>query len=309
MQNKSGRWVGFPIIAVVLVFCVFIIVIWRIGLFDFSGPDASAKIFPASLALVGGLFGSLISIIGLILKFSLDQRNTDIKAQAESRLELEAAIQAVGLLSTSEGNPVPTIQRAGVLYTLTNLKFYDLALSLTSNLIAKDEIDASIAATTLDYAMKSGVQDTQEGAVMVFHDNIEKFLTSDGSSEVPDSLYLWQENLSIHSRYWGVFALAKMITSRCFSKWEISHLDVAVSAISLAWINEEDQLLKQDFGTILKNILIAFPSVRKLFHPKQTIDIDNIRSQVDSVKPYTDGVKDLIKEIKVWATEALNSGS
>lgn len=328
MQHESGRWVIFAVAVVVLAFSAFVIVLWSVGLFDFTGTDASAKIVSASIALVGGFFGSLVSIIGLILKHSLDQRNTDIREQAErrlvlesqrnsaleieaeNRLKLEAAVRAVSLLSTSTGKPAPMIQRAGALFALTSLKRYELATALTSELLAKGELDVHSAASILNRAMESGDQRTQEEAVIIFYNNVERFLAPKGAVELPDSFYRWRADLSDYSREWGTIAMARLLIARPLSEWDEYEAYSILSALSLAWIKEVNKNLKQDIGAILKSVLTAFPSSANiLHHPQQEINIADIRSQVASATSTSDAEIELVKQIDEWATEGSNPGS
>jgi hypothetical protein len=326
MQHESGRWLVFAVAVVVLAFSAFVIVLWSVGLFDFTGTDASAKIVSASLALVGGFFGSLVSIIGLILKHSLDQRNTDIREQAErrldleskrnsaleieaeNRLKLEAAIQAVSLLSTSTGKPAPMIQRVGALFALTSLKRYKLATALTAELLARGELDSHSAASILNRAMESGDRRTQEEAVVIFEYNVERFLAPKGAVDLPDSLFLWRADLSDYSREWGTIAMGHLLIARPLSEWNDSEARSILAALSLAWIKEVNKDLKQSIGAILNSVLTAIPA-NVVSHPLQEINIANIRSQVASATPMSDAVIALVREIDKWATEGSNPGS
>jgi hypothetical protein len=306
MQHELKRCfvLAVPVTLVVLTFGAFVLVLWGVGLFDFTGTDASVKIVSASIALVAGLLSSLVSIIGLIFRYSLDQRNIDIREQAEKRLKLEAAIQALGLLSTSTGSPAPQVQCAGALFTLTSLGRYDLSTALTMELLTSNGIDAFSASLILHRAMESGDQRMQEDAIGVFSYCIDKFLTPNGAVELPDSLSNWRSDLSEYSRRLGTFTLGKLLIARPLSEWTKPYIRTIVSALSLAWIKEEkDDVLKQDIGAILKNVLKIFPDIMGIInHPSQQIDIDDIRSNVAFAKPVSHSIVELVDEIDKWAT-------
>ncbi len=321
MQSKSGRWIFFTVVAVVVSYVILVIVLWKVGLIDFTGTDNSAKVYSALIALVGGFFSVIVSIIGLILKYSLDQRNTDIKEQAERRLELEsqrnnalkteaenrlkleAAIRAVGLLSTNTGTLAPMIQRAGALFALTSLNRYKLATALTAELLAKDELDAYSASSILDHAIESGDQRTQEEAIGVFNYYVERFLSPNGAVVLPDSLHNWRADLTDYSRQWAAMALGRLLIARPLSEWDENHANAILSALSLAWLRETKEELKQDVGAILKSALKAYPGLDTIFHPQQQIRIRDIRFQVASVTPFFDAVIALQKRIEKWVAE------
>ncbi len=119
--DKSTRWIGGTIAALALTFAAFTLLLWRVGLLDFTGTEARAKVIASALALLGALVASMVTFVGLLLKRSLDERNLALKQQAEERLRLDTAIHAVGLLSTNSGVEAPKSQRAGALFALATL--------------------------------------------------------------------------------------------------------------------------------------------------------------------------------------------
>jgi hypothetical protein len=116
---------------------LFTALLWSAGFLTFTGSQANATVIAAGLALAGALFGSLVSVSGLLLKHSIDtqaenrlhleaERNAVLESDAAKRLKLEAAIEAVRLLATPSGTPAPSIQCSGALYSLAALGQLDL---------------------------------------------------------------------------------------------------------------------------------------------------------------------------------------
>jgi hypothetical protein len=70
-MNRTNRWILGGTACILIMFIIFLALLWQIGLFDFTGSDASAKIVAATIALIAGLFGSLVSLIAILLKHSL----------------------------------------------------------------------------------------------------------------------------------------------------------------------------------------------------------------------------------------------
>lgn len=86
-MKKSEWWIA-SIVGGVLGLLAFLL--WSLGLFEFTGDQADAKIIGATLALSGGLVGTVVTGVGIFLKHSIDQRNADLKEQEEKRLQIES---------------------------------------------------------------------------------------------------------------------------------------------------------------------------------------------------------------------------
>jgi len=305
MQRSVGssKTVISGAIVIIILFCIFIFVLWEIGLFEFTGSDASSKIVSASIALVGALLGSVVSIIGLFLKNSMEQRNSDLANEAEERLKLDTAIRAVGLLGTSTGNLSPRIQRAGALFALTSLNRHELAMALTLELLENDEIDAFSAVSILSRVMESGESVLQEKAVEAFHKNFEKFLNSDGTSNIPNCIFNWGGNLSEYSRVWGFEAIARMLAFRPVADWKIGDAYAHLGVLGLAWTSEHEPSIKLSMGTVLNTILPAFPGIDILHHPLKRIDLKSIRDELSSAPVTLIYYPELVKDLDVWVSK------
>ena len=327
MHRQSGTW---ALVAVILVFAGFGALMWTTGLFDFAGTAANAKIVAAALTLVGALIGSLVSIVGIVLKHSLDRRNADLKDQTERRLEieakrnadlqtesenrlkLEAAIQAVGLLSTTSGAPAPMIQRTGALFALMGLGNYELATVLVGSMLVTNELNSNSAARLLNRALVAGEPSIQNEAVTILYQHADKFLTPNGGSDFPYSILEWDRKLSDYVREWGMLALGRLMVARPLLEWEQTQANTIIGALALAWTTTEpNDRIKNDIGAILRSILNAFPAVTgTLLHPKQTINIDKIRSEVASITAIISATKELVPKLDAWApTESARPGA
>ena len=76
-----------------------------LDIFNISESDTSGKMVASAIALVGVLFSSIVTALGISLKHSID-------LQAEERLKQEAAIKAVEILDRS-GEELPMMQKSG----------------------------------------------------------------------------------------------------------------------------------------------------------------------------------------------------
>lgn len=161
--NRGNSQIIIVSVAVVLIFILFVFLVWRLEFFKFSGTAPSATIVAASIALFGGLFTSIVSIIGLALKHSIDLRNLAIQdrnealaKEAEKRQKEEAAIKSIALLGNSEGAEASNIQQAGVILSLANLEKFRIALPLAEQMINNSAINASTFCWLIDKAVRLG---------------------------------------------------------------------------------------------------------------------------------------------------------
>lgn len=298
-MKSDNRWIWITIGSMIVVFAAFSVLLWQIGLFNFNGTDASAKIVGSSIVLIGGFIGSLVTVVGIFLKHSMDQRNADLRQQAEERLrieseknnnlrdeaekrlKLEAAIQAVKLLSSSSGKEVPISQRAGVLFTLASLGLPELALKMLRQLISSDRIDPCTASWVIDQAFESGKMSLQEAAVMILLDYPEKFLVNRGKCEFPRSILLdWNTELPKIVRQEAAKARLKLIAARPYSDWNDGVLNTHVVGLNSIWETEPDPKIKNGVGLCLEKIIRVYRKGEVLWPQSGAIRIDDLRASL-----------------------------
>ncbi|HVJ23989.1 MAG TPA: hypothetical protein VM756_08645, partial [Burkholderiales bacterium] len=291
--NRSARTIALAMGAIVLSLGLFIGGLWLAGFFTFTGSDQSSKIVAAALALVGGLVAALVSIIGMVLKYSIDksaeerlqvesQRVANLQWEAENRLKLEAGIRAVELFSTSSGKPAPAIQRTGALFALASLGQHALTLSLMEDLLNREDIELAAVEALLNQALTCGDESVQADAIMLFNRHAEKMVTV-GEVFLPEAITHWAPSLSAYAQEWAVIGLARMVAARPLAKWEGEsryRVTSLIGALALGWEHEKDKRLKENAGAILDEMLSAFPDVCVLHSRKRTIDLSKVRDGV-----------------------------
>jgi hypothetical protein len=292
--RKSLLATGF---IVVLLFSIFLAGLWKTGLLSFSGTDPSAKIVVAALTLIGSFFAAVVALIGALLKYSIDQqaegrmqlenqRNERLQKESEHRLKLEAAISAVQLLATNAGNPSPSIQRAGALFTLASLGQHGLTMALTSELLSNGQLEPSTAARLFNQALLGESEHGQHEAISILIDHAEKMLTPTGV-EFPQCLLYGVRELPEYVRGWTPIVLGTLMTARPVSDWRghIYKVAAILAALAIVWIEEPEGHIKTDAGAILKWVLQAFPDIGTLHHPRMEIDTTGIRLEVATLSP------------------------
>jgi hypothetical protein len=311
--QQTNRTITIAIAAIVLVFAIFTIGLWRAHFFTFTGSDNSEKIVAEALAFVGGLIGAVVSVLGVLLKYSIDsqaehraaiesERSAVLQKDSENRLKLEAATKAVQLFGTSDGKETPPIQRAGALVTLASLDQHSLAIALTDDLLRRKKLEPGTAALVINQALLRGDLETQIDAVSLLVNYPAQMLTNTGF-QCPMSIVNWHESLSPYVREFAPIALATMMTERPLLEWHRgleSSAYVAIAAVALAWLDEKDPRLTNDTGAILSCLLRAFPETLTLCHPKQAIDTEVLRPRVRDLVATTSSAVDAVKRLNSW---------
>ena len=83
------------------------LLLWKFFTTPFHGTDTAAKVVVGGLALIGVLVTAIVSLIGLVLKQSVDRRTLEVTQGEQRRMQLEAAVQTVKLMSLDSGAPAP----------------------------------------------------------------------------------------------------------------------------------------------------------------------------------------------------------
>jgi hypothetical protein len=302
--------------ALVVIFVAFLAAVWHTPIFDFEGSDARATVVAAALTLIGGLFATIVTGAGLVLKHSIDvrteqrleldsARNLVLQTDAEQRLALEAGIKAVQLLATSSGQPSPPIQQAGALFTLVSLRQYDLAIELVFGLLDTRQIRPGIASGVLDGVIRSPDTRSTETALSALTDHIENMLTKYGVA-IPLSITDGTRGFGRYARERIYEILAKALFARPFSEWNQGNLlyqaYALVGALCLCWLDESDETQKANIGAVLSPVLSAYPGLGELYHPREIIRVESIRRQLEEIKPETSFTiaASLVQRAEAW---------
>jgi len=314
MAHRPNVALALTLGSIIVLFGGLLAFMGHLGFFTFTGTDPSSKIVAASLALVGAFLGAAVSIVGLVVKYSIDrqtesrqeieaQRAAALQREAEQRLKLEAAVRALQLFSTSAGEPTPAIQREGALFMLANLGQHELTLQLVDELLSKEDVSAGAAVAIINQALLQGTEEQKTRAISVFSGHAARMATPAGA-EVPECLLNWVPGLPAYVREWAAIALVDVLLSRPVAEWTDKFIFQAYSllaALGIAWVEETDPRLKTNLGAVLHPILAAFPQSHLLCHPRMAIDTDKIRSEVAHLVPDGQATEDLLQRLLQWA--------
>ena len=169
---------------------------WSLGLFEIPKDDTGTKTLATALGLIGSVLSAVITLVGTVVKYSIDDRNAQLAAaekarthalavEAEKRNRIEAAIRAVDLLSENNKDTTEN-QIGGAVLALVSLGELDLAVALLAQLWPKGLTSALVAEVVLRQALKTvktGSADTQISAAAVLLQNANQ-IQQDVYSEI-----------------------------------------------------------------------------------------------------------------------------
>ena len=318
-STKPDEPLRLSLTALIVIFLAFLIAVLQTPIFDFDDSAPSATVVAAALTLIGGLFGTIVTGAGLVLKHSIDirtekrlevdtARNAALQTDAEQRLALEAGIKAVQLLATSTGQPSPPIQQAGALFTLVSLRQYDLASELVIGLMEANQINPDIATGVLDGVIRLRNTDSSRNALTGLSVHAEKLVTKRGVA-MPLSITNGTRGFDRYSRQRIYVTLARVLLAQPLSEWNQEKLSYQanslLASLCLCWLDESEVGEKADVGAVLWRVLAApfAGGLGDLHHPRQTIHTEAIRIELEEIKPspQSDIATSLVQRAEAWA--------
>ncbi len=196
-------------IAAIIILGVALGLMVLLGLFDIPKDDPGTKTLAAALGLFGSVLAAVVTLVGTVVKYSIDDRNARLASiessrnyalalEAEKRNRIEASIRAVDLLSENNKDSTPS-QIGGSLLALVSLGEFDLAVTLLSELWSTGLTSTNIAEVVLREALKSGSTITQISASTILEQNAIQIDL--GNSHIwPIPNLGWRKDLDGHCR-------------------------------------------------------------------------------------------------------------
>lgn len=305
--------VGVALLAIFIVIAIFLYQL-SVGAFDTAG--GSIKIIVAALSLFATAMTALVSLVGLLLKHSIDVQSEAarvaeiakadaIAREAEDRLKLDCAIRAVQLFANTAGAPSLPIQQSGALFTLCSLRQYELTLALLEGLLVQKQVDSSTFARVLNIILMTPDERLQGAAVTMLSGYADQLL-SGLNFDLPDCFLSGCEGRSAYVRDWAPTVMVKVILARKHWEWRDrrSAINAITSSITLLWEAERDDRIKKDTGAILSALLkIFYPKPVILYWFHENFETDVIAAAVAESKPSSANTRLLIQRLEGWALE------
>jgi hypothetical protein len=127
----------------------------RSGLLNYHGGNLDPRQFSAVWALIGTLFASGISLLGIVATHLHQQRTHQLAEETEKRLQLDSVAKGLELLSDGNGySSKATV--AGGLATVVRLGQASVAITVLRTVWRDNAVDPSIACWITDRVIESG---------------------------------------------------------------------------------------------------------------------------------------------------------
>jgi hypothetical protein len=148
------------------------------------------------------------------LKQSIDKRTLEVSQAEQRRLQLEAALSTVKLMSLDSGAPAPPEQSSAALLVLTKLGEVSLAIDLASEMWPKRYITSSAAVRVIDYGLAEHDPSLQREAALLLYNNVSRLDTAENQCEWPKFLEHWPLDIDPDARVTISLTLLQWIKNR-----------------------------------------------------------------------------------------------
>lgn len=311
MSNQPNR-VSVPglfwgtALVLVVAYAGFVLLLWRVGVFDFPETDPAAEVLAAVIGLLGALFAAILTFAGVLLKHSVDERNLALKEEAEERLRLETFIQAAQLLATDTGTKAPPTQQAAALFALADLNHLQFALALLREMWREGAVSPTSACWLIDRCFRSNDHDLQELAAEVLWENARTLTTSAECFDWPQVIFKsWPSHLGQSAGFSILRALFRCLYSRPATAWQLGCLADAIVMLAEARGTDESVLVRSD-ATLLLDVLRGQlrKGMRLFLAGGGMLDLEQLYSESDLQEATGNASvqgREMANELREWA--------
>ena len=340
-MRQTDRWLLLAIVGMVVVFALFVWLLLGLGVVSFAGDEADGDIGSA-VALVGGLFTSLLTGVGIFMRLAFEQRTEDrLRIESErsarrarqekKRLRVETAIKAVGLMSTASGADASPSQKASALILLADLGQLEFALTQLAALWPREEVPPAAAVWLVDAGLratgrKAHLQGLAAGILLHNHDKL--FIGADGNFEFPESWHLrWDTGLATYARRVGLEVLILLLLAkRPWKRWHPPYLNHVFVMFRLI-MREEGADAENGKGYLEAAAALAAGLLLRvvatigmgLYTPEGSRSFDELRADIDAVVTRLGGaeatssrctirLQQLLEQLGSWVDDASPPG-
>lgn len=315
-QSREGRWILGTMAVLAVLLSGFVVLLWKIGLFDLPKDDPGAKAFAAVLALLGGLVAAVLTFVGVLLKLAFDARTLELQQEAESRQKegewrqrVDTFIRAVGLIGPSSGKETSESQKAGALFALANLGQIEFALALLRPMWSNREVSPSTAVWLINKGLQDPEENLQRQAASLLVDNTQRLIRpSEDCMEWPDCVELeWMPMLDVYARESLLETLLRGLQYAPRTEWSMRGLIWFIVQLYLIMSSDDNPSIQAGAILALDVLLPLVPAeVETILRWEQPLNVDELRRRVAaSVEDARDQAAliyhELIHKLETWA--------
>ncbi len=284
-QSAWKPW-AFAAAAAAIIMIVALLLMKSVGLFEIPKDDTGAKTLAAALGLVGAVLSSVVTLIGIVLKFSVDERNAQLASieasrnfalasQAEQRNRIEAAIRAVDLLGENNKDATAN-QMAGSVLALVNLGEIDLAVNLLGQLWPKSAISPSVAEFVTRAGLEGGSTATKVTASTILLQNASTI--DQGTYNIwPLGILDWRKDLPDNCRLGLVLAAVQWLKSNI----ENGSRSLSAAVVLYRVLDDPDKYIVEIARAALEAVVDSLPKGYFFVISKdELLDIETIKKRL-----------------------------
>ncbi|HEX8222271.1 MAG TPA: hypothetical protein VF605_00480 [Allosphingosinicella sp.] len=205
-----------------------------------------ASVIVASIGLVGVIFTASLTLIGLLLKDSIDRRAAILQHEAELRLKAETSLKAIELMTAKDLTPALAAERReGALIALSSLGYHTLILLLCERYWKEDAISPDLIMGVIDDCLKTNDQQLQRRASSLIEENAERLPLSPREYAFPPSLFLgWRTDFPSDVKHALADGLMMAMVSRPADYWESQVKNQFLYSVFTMFVTEDDKRFK-----------------------------------------------------------------
>lgn len=310
LEVSDARWL-YMTLGALIGLLITSTLIWVTGTFNFSGTDAAAKILVAAIALVGTIIGTTVTLLGLMVKHSLDDRNWVLQTEAEDRLKLDTAIKAVELFKSASGSASPA-ESAGALFALTRLGQSHFALRLLEELWPEGRIETPSAMWVINSALQSSDTGVVEMAATLLRTNSGRLLDDQGGKWWPSDYYEEvPSEMPFDGRIEMLTALIRSLLSADFDYWLDEELNGDIILLSNFFREDPSPIIRQSAAAYLAILLETNDPGDEsvIFLSTGDFMVEEVRAEIEetygsSLSAATIQHEELERKLGVWVKRA-----
>lgn len=253
------------------------------------------KTIVALVSLSGVVFTSVIGLIGVLIKQSVDRRTFLLNQQSEKRLRLETAVKIIDLNKTDENKIDSKETKEVSLFALVSLGQIELALNLTDNYWDKGSIHSSVAVKMINSALLENEVSLQQSAVYLLYNNYTKLIyekDNEGFYFFPDTMNMeWNTNVDYNARRGIMITLMTCFALKPLNFWNKSEQNRFIYTMFKILQEESNERLKLGAAYCLKRRLESVESY-KFFPPDiESIETGHILKMATKLVPNLNSLK------------------
>ncbi|MEP1096431.1 MAG: hypothetical protein ABJG78_15040 [Cyclobacteriaceae bacterium] len=297
--------IGGFIAAIVVAFLLF----QKYGFFNFSDEEATAKVVAAILILIGSFSTVVATLIGLLFKRSLDNKNLllqeetiRLQEESEKRLKLDTAIKAVELFKSASGVSKPQ-ESAGALFALVELNQLQFTFTLLLQLWPKDLIENPTAIWVLEKGLNSKDESISIKAASILNLHSHK-LHDEGLRHWPPSFTRHIQGIPQRARELLLRALIESLLHADYATWNREVINGDIIFLSNLLRDDPSELIKKSaaaYQSVLLNHLPYGNYIQAADGDRRKLDLlDEIEFYAPSFKGGSQQATELKEKLMSW---------